>query len=428
MQPNARSTKLHLLTVRQVLAASGGELTDGGGLIARIGEGRASWVFRFTSPSGRRREMGLGTCDRTSSAAAGESIKAARAAAAKARALLAEVPPVDPIDARARARESARQVDTERRALRAAELALLARVARTYHQTVIEGSRSTKHAADWINSLERHVPGNLWRRPIATIAAPDLLDGLLPLYRSHPETASRVRQRLEAVFDDAVFRGLCAGNPAAAIRRKITEAKVDRKVEPHRALPYLEVPGFVRELRKQRGTAARALEFGLLTAARTAEIIGLTWAEIDEPARLWIVPAERMKAKEAHRVPLAASALAILKRQRELGSAYVFPSPGRIDRPLSNIAMLKVLERMKYLKRTTVHGLCRASFSTWANETAAARPDVIEACLAHREADRVAAAYNRAQFNTERAELLEAWARHVLNEPKLSAVLSLRVA
>lgn len=417
MQTPARSATLHRLTVRHVLAAAEGEAADGGGLYLRISASRASWVFRFTAPSGRRREMGLGVCDRHNSAAAGASLTAARTAAAKARALLAEVPPRDPIDERQRARAAARQVVDERAALKAAQVATLARVARTYHETVIEGSRSTKHAADWIHSLERHVPKAVWHQPIATIDAPELLDALIGLYRTHTETASRVRQRLEAVFDDAIFRGLCVGNPAAAIRRKITEAKIDRRVEPHRALPYLEVPAFVATLRAQRGTAARALEFGLLTAARTAEIIGATWSEIDLGARLWIVPAERMKGKEAHRVTLSRDAVTLLEAQRELGGDYVFPSPKDPEKPLSNIAMLKVLERMGYLSRTTVHGVCRASFSTWANETAAARPDVIEACLAHRESDRVAAAYNRAQFNAERAELLGAWSRFVSDRP-----------
>jgi integrase len=416
-----RQATLHKLSTRQVQTADAGDHGDGGGLVMRITAEQSSWVFRYTSPSGKRREMGLGACERSSPQATGASLRAARTAAAAARAMLAEVPPRDPIDERDRAREAARSAEVTRRAVRTADASTLARVARTYHGAVVEGSRSGKHAADWINSLERHVPPDLWRKPIGAITAPELLDALIPLFRALPETASRVRQRLEAVFDDAIFRGLCAGNPAGAIRRKITEAKIDRKVEPHRALPYLEVPAFIRQLQDHAGIAALALRFGILTAARTAEIIGATWAEIDEPARLWIVPAERMKGKEAHRVPLTAPAVKILARQRELGSEFLFPSPRDMEKPLSNIAMLKVLERMDYLKRTTVHGVCRASFSTWANETGAARPDVIEACLAHREADRVAAAYNRAQFNAERRILLDTWALFLNDEQSATA-------
>jgi integrase len=324
--------------------------------------------------------------------------------------MLAEVPPRDPIEERNRLRDEARKADAERSALRTSEAATLARCARDYHARAIEPRRSAKHAREWIASLERLMPAQPWRAPIATIEAPRLLDAMAGLYLRVPVTAARMRQRLEAVFDDAIFRGLCRSNPAAAIRRKVREIKRPRIVQSHRALRWTDVPDFVQALREQPGVAARALEFGLLCAARTGEIIGARWSEVDFGARTWTVPAERMKGGEAHMVPLSDRALTILRDAQGIGGEWVFPSPHGLSQPLSNMAMLTLLRRMGYTARTTVHGLCRASFSTWANETGAARPDVVEAALAHREGDRIRAAYNRAQFADERRKLLDAWA------------------
>jgi len=214
----------------------------------------------------------------------------------------------------------------------------------------------------------------------------------------------------EAVFDDAIFRGRCQSNPAAALRRKVRELAKSRTVQSHRTLRWADVLGFVRSLRGQHGIAARALEFGLLCASRTGEIIGAPCSEFDLEARTWTVSADRMKGGEAHTVPLSDRALSILEELRGLGSEWVFPSPSDPTQPLSNMATLTLLRRMGYAARTTVHGLCHASFSTWANETGAARPDLVEAVLVHREGDRIRAAYNRAKFAGERRKLLGAWA------------------
>lgn len=228
-----------------------------------------------------------------------------------------------------------------------------------------------------------------------------------------PETVRRIRQRLEAIFEDAIFHGRAAGNPAAAIRRKMRETTTKRQAKGHHAaLPYGEAPALVQRLREVPGTAARALEFAILTASRTGEVIGAEWPEIDLDAGTWCVPAERMKAGEAHTVHLSERATCILLAQRGQNARWVFPSPmsqaSAAPRPLSNMAMLAALGRLGARDRTTVHGLCRATFSTWANDTGAGRPDVIEACLAHKEGNRIRAAYNRAQFAAERRELLTA--------------------
>jgi integrase len=292
----------------------------------------------------------------------------------------------------------------------------LCRAARDYHERVIEPRLTEKHSAQWIASLEHHVPPETWHKPIAEIAAPELLaalSGVRALADSAsrvPETLSRVRQRLDAVFEDAIFHGRCLTNPAAAIRRKMRETMPAKQKGQFAALPYRELPDFMVLLRDAQGIAARSLDFALHTASRTSEVLLAEWSEFDLDTAVWTIPADRMKAGEEHTVYLSPRALEILEAHKKLHPCYVFPSVALEDSPQSNMAMLAVLDRIGMRDRTTVHGLCRATFSTWANETAAARPDVIEACLAHREADKVKAAYNRAKFSDERRALMLAWA------------------
>lgn len=427
---------IHVLEARQVLAAEG-DLHDGGGLWLRIGGKRAAWVLRYTAPSGRRREMGLGTCVRDSLALAGQNLRQAREDARRADELLRQG--VDPLDERDRIRREAAEAEAQAQAAQQAQqqraTLTLARCARSYHERVIEPTRTTKHAAQWIASLENHMPPSLWQAPVDSITAPELLRGLLaikPHARARnlkgdtlPETLRRIRQRLDAVFEDAMFEGHCTANPAAMIRRKLTAEGPQRTAGKLAALPYGEVPALVARLRPWPGTAARCLEFALLTAARTSEALNAEWSEFDLQAGIWRLPPARMKAGEEHLVHLAPRAVELLQAQAGQHDRWVFPSVmARADGtvpPMSNMAMLTLLKRMGVRERTTVHGLCRASFSTWANETGAARPDVIEACLAHREGDRIRASYNRARFDAERRELLRAWADYV-SRPALALV------
>jgi integrase len=414
----------NLLTARQVHVAADGDHSDGDGLMLRVNANRASWVYRFTSPSGKRREQGLGVAVRNNITEAGKSLTTARDEAEKSRRLLRDR--IDPIDHARQQREAEQRKAEARKAEQQAERHTLARVARQYHERVIEPTRSAKHGAQWITSLENHVPENLWHAPIDSIAAPALLDFFIDISARVPETASRIVQRLRAIFGDAEFRGWCSGNPADAAARKLHEAKSRRERGSFTALPFVEVPAFMARLREQKGIAARALEFAVLTAARTGEVIGATWGEFDLDAGLWTVPAARMKGGEAHTVYLSARAVEIAKSTQEYGGeSHPFPSPTDKATPLSNMAMLTLLRRMDADKRTTVHGLCRASFSTWANETGAARSEVIEACLAHREGDRVRAAYNRAQFAAERRALLALWADYCAGKAAASNVVEL---
>jgi integrase len=422
------AAKLHLLTAKQVQHAGDGDHSDGGGLLLRVRSERLSkagkrlppadaWVFRYTAPNGARREMGLGVNRRGSPAQAGDCLRAVREAAHKARELLRQG--IDPIRAKEQAREAARGAQDAKNAEKARERWTLARCSRDYHERAIEPRLTSKHAAQWISSLENHVPTALWNKPIADVTAPELLAALgevKPHERARnltservQETLTRIRQRLDAVFEDAIFHGYCDSNPAAAIRRKMRETMPRQKKGQFAALPYGEAPAFMAQLRDAQGTAARCLEFAMLCAARTSEALLATWCEFDLEAGVWTVPAERTKAGEEHVVFLSERALEVLKAQAGQHETIVFPSTVLKDKPMSNMAMLAVLDRLQMRGTTTVHGLCRSTFSTWANDTGAARPDVIEACLAHKEQDKVRAAYNRSQFSAERKALLAAW-------------------
>ena len=371
--------------------------------------------------------MGLGVSHRGSAAQAGESLTAARDAAHRSREQLRQL--LDPIEQRDGARKAGKVAELARKAEKAVDHWTLCRCARDFHTRVVEPTRTDKHAAQWLSSLENHMPASIWHKPIRDVEPPELLEVLLSI-KPHErarnltsgdrvaETVQRIRQRLDAVFEDAIFHKRCTSNAAAAVRRKLREGMPKRKKGKFAALPYKEAPAFMARLRASAGTAARCLEFSMLTVARTSESIGAVAAEFELDSNLWRVPPERMKSSgkqeaEEHLVFLPARAKQIVEEQVKLGTPHLFPSPMDTDKPLSNMAMLAVLDRLGVRDRSTVHGLCRATFSTWAYETAAARGDVIEACLAHCEADKVKAAYNRAQFNQERRELLKAWAEYL---------------
>jgi len=232
-----------------------------------------------------------------------------------------------------------------------------------------------------------------------------------------------VRQRLEAVFDDAMFHGLCSSNPARSIRRKLSEGRRALERGQFRALSYRELPAFLAELRKVEGISARALEFAVLCAARTSEIRFARWAEFDMEREVWTVPAARMKGKQEHLVHLSDRAIELLEGQRGIGEEYVFPSPTNVRKPLSSMGMLMCLRRLGVSEKSTVHGMARASFSTWAYEAAGAREEIVEACLAHKEADRVRAAYDRSQHHAARRRLLHAWADYCAGAKSSSNVI-----
>jgi integrase len=377
--------KLTTLSVRQ--RHRRGLFGDGGGLFLQVSErGAKSWIFRFKK-DGRLRVMGLGPVHTVSLAEAREEARLCR----KAR-----LGGIDPIDARRAVR-----IEERIEAARAMSFAECAAACIAAHRA---GWRNPKHAAQWPSTLAAYVYPIFGGLPVQVIDTGLVVKAIEPIWTTKPETASRVRGRIESVLDWAAARGYRQGeNPArwrGHLENLLPKKSKVRRVEHHAALPYVEISAFMGELRGQEGIAARALAFAILTAARTGEVIGATWAEIDVAARLWTIPAERMKAGKEHRVPLSEAAIAILG-QMDQGRDKVFP--------ISNMAMAMLLRRTGR-GDLTVHCF-RSSFSDWCAERTAFPSEVREMALAHTVADKVEAAYRRGDLFEKRRALAEAWAK-----------------
>jgi integrase len=371
--------------------AAPGRHSDGEGLYLNVTPaGARSWLFMWKK-DGKRREMGLGS-------AGSVSLARARELASECRAQVAAG--LDPIDARDAAAETKREKPT----FGAIADALIA-------AKEIEW-RNEKHRAQWRASLTEFA-APLRSRPVDEIDTAAVLAVLTPLWQTKPETASRVRGRIEAVLDAAKAQGHRSGENPAAWRGHLAHLLPKRgKLTRghHAAMDYRDVPAFVVKLRECDVIAAMALEYCILTATRSGEVYGARWSEIDMAAKVWIVPAERMKAAREHRVPLCDRALAIIERLFEARTGeFVFPSP-RGQRPLSHVAMAKVMRRLE-IEQATVHGF-RSAFRDWAgNETHFPR-EVAEAALAHVVGDKAEQAYRRGDALEKRRALMSAWATH----------------
>jgi integrase len=298
------------------------------------------------------------------------------------------------------------------------------------------GWRNAKHRQQWRNTLATYVYPALGELPVAAIDVGLVVQVLDPIWSKKPETASRVRGRIEAVLDAATVRGFRQGPNPAQWKGNLAHilparARV-RKVAHHAALPFDEMPPFLADLRGRSGMAARALEFAIFTAARTDEVLDAPWNEINLDAKVWTIPAERMKGGREHRVPLSTTALAVLEQVRPLAmkrdsqpdaSAPVFPGLRRAL-PMSNMTMLMLLRRMKR-SDLTVHGF-RSTFSDWAAERTAYPREVVEMALAHVVENKVEAAYRRGDLFEKRRKLMEDWATFCEAAPR-GEVVSLRV-
>jgi integrase len=388
------------LTARKVVTAKPGKYSDGGNLYLIVSEtGARKWVLRFTW-RGRAKEMGLGT-------PATVSLADAREKAASARRKIAQGQ--NPIDERKRT----------------SGVPTFGEMADQVRETLSVGFRNEKHKAQWKSSLATYA-APLSSKPVDTITTDDVLAILKPIWTSKAETASRVRGRIEKVLDAAKAKGFRDGENPARWRGHLDHllprpSKLARG--HHAAMPYDEVAGFVANLRERETIAALALELCILTAARSGEILGMRWSEIDLDKKIWTVPAHRMKAGREHRVPLSQRATAILVRLTDNRSGdFVFPGQRR-DKTLSNMAMEMMLRRMK-IENATVHGF-RSSFRDWGgNETSYPR-DLIETALAHVIGNETEQAYRRSDALEKRRKLMEAWASYC--EPKThSNVLHLR--
>jgi len=369
---------------------------DGGNLYLFVtGRGAAKWTLRYVY-AGKSREMGLGNVRDV-------ALAEAREAATAARKLLRN--DVDPIAHRA-----------AQRAAEAGAAHTFDDVAALYIAAHRASWRNDKHAAQWEATLKTHASPKLGKLPVARVDTGAVMSVLEPLWRRVPETATRLRGRIEAVLDYAKSRGWRDGENPARWRGHLANllparAKVAR-VQHHPALPWREVGGFMADLRTRDGVAACALEFAILTAARSGEVRGMRWGEVDWQTRTWTVPAERMKAGREHRVPLSDSALDVLGAVRlgePAADAFVFPSPIRTrPTPLSDMTLTAVLRRMNR-DDLTVHGF-RSTFRDWAAESTGYPREVAEAALAHTLSDKVEAAYRRGDLIEKRARLMADWA------------------
>ena len=377
------------LTAIQIRALKApGKHADGNGLYLVVdASGAKRWLLRIVI-QGKRRDIGLGGLSLVTLVEAREKALAYRKQAREGN---------DPIAERANAKK-------------AREAALtFAEAAEQVHADHKASWKNEKHATQWITTLRTYANPHLGAQRVSAIVTPDVLRALTPIWLTKPETARRVRQRISTVLDWAKAAGHRSGdNPVEGVERGLP--KQGDRDEHHAALPYAEVPAFVARLQKTtQGELARlAFEFLILTAARTGEVLGAEWREINEAEALWTVPARRMKAGREHRVPLSRRVLAILQRARELAPHASLIFPGRAaGRPMSSMVFLLTLRRMEL--PFTAHGF-RSSFRDWAAEATNLPREVAEMALAHSIESKVEAAYRRGDLLEKRREMMELWA------------------
>ncbi len=369
-----------------------GRYGDGGGLYLLVGNKRKSWVFRWRDKvTGKLRDKGLGpTWD--------VGLEEARLRAAVCRRQLRDG--IDPI-------ESKRQAIVTARLERARRLTF-GECCEKYIDAHRAGWRNAKHAEQWASTLRTYA-ATLQPLPVSEIDTALVIKALEGIWVTKTETASRVRQRIEAVLDWATAREFRRGdNPArwrGHLQNLLPKPTKLKHVTPRAALPYAELGTFMAALRQQRGLGARALELQILTATRPGEVAGARWDEIDLDAAAWTIPGERMKAGRPHRIALSSAALTLL-RALPHESEYVFP--GLRGQPLTTAMILKALRAQR--PGFDAHGF-RSTFRDWAADCTAYRGDIAEAALAHVLRDKTEAAYKRTDLFTQRARLMEDWAK-----------------
>ena len=390
------------LTPLAVKNAKPGRHADGSGLHLLVKPtGARSWVYRFML-NGKSRDVGLGTAG-----PGGMSLADARDAAAVLR--LKVKAGTDPL------------AERERDAAQALATAQAAKVAGTTFKDVAatymaanEGSwRNPKHRQQWGNTLATYVYPVVGDLPVADVDTTHVLTILEPIWKGKAETASRVRGRIETILDAAKARGYRQGENPARWRghlAQILPARTRLSRGHHKAIAYDAIPDFVRALHKREAVAALALEFVTLTAARSGEVIGARWSEVDLAKAIWTVPADRMKAGKEHRVPLSPRAVAILESLKPLGSEWLFPSAK--GGKLSGMAMAMLMRRMKV--DATVHGF-RSGFRDWAAECTGYAHEVAEMALAHTIENKVERAYRRGDLFDKRRRLMDDWATYCAN-------------
>jgi len=386
---------------------------DGGGLYLQVSaSGSKAWIFRYRSPITRKlRDMGLGPLNDV-------GLSEARQKAGSQRSVI--LSGLDPI--------LVREQETRKRALEAAQSITFAECAAAYIKSHKAGWRNEKHAEQWTSTIKTYCEPIIGTLPVQAVDTALVLRVLEPIWATKPETASRLRGRMENILDWAKVRGYRSGENPARWKGQLNQllpalAKKSRVVH-HKAMPFAEINGFMTALRQQPGIAAQCLEFTILTACRTNEAIYARHDEFDLQAATWTVPAARMKAGKEHRVPLSPRALAIVREMLERKAEYLFPA-AKQGKPLSNMAMLQLLERMGVA--VTVHGF-RSTFRDWAAERTAFSHEVCEMALAHTIANAAEAAYRRGDLFEKRRRLMEAWADFANTPYADGAVIPLKAA
>lgn len=403
---------IHRLTSLAVnKATKAGYHPDGAGLWLQVSpSGAKSWIFRFTL-AGRHREMGLGPVHAV-------SLATARAKARECRALLLEGQ--DPIEARRAVKQAE---DLER-----AQAMTFDQCAAAYIAAHRSGWKNPKHISQWQNTLATYASPVIGKLPVASVDTGTVIKVLAPIWQEKTETATRLRGRIESILGWATVSGYRQGDNPARWRGHLDNLLADparsKRTTHHAAMPWQEIGPFMVALRGQAGIAARALEFAILTACRSGEVRQATWSEIDPDAALWVIPAERMKAKREHRVPLSDAAMALL-RSLPRHDGLLFPG-ARVGRPLSDMSLTATLRRMGR-GDVTVHGF-RSSFRDWCAESVANSfpREVCEHALAHSLPDKVEAAYRRGDLIDKRSLLMEAWATYCGTMPKVATVTPIR--
>jgi integrase len=390
--------------------------SDGGGLYLQVtSAGAKSWIFRYWVPQrddhagefirdarsnkvlGRSREMGLGSFTVV-------SLDDARERAEDCRRLRKQG--IDPIEAQREAKLRA--------ALEEAKAMTFEDAARRYIDAHRAGWRNEKHATQWTSTLATYAYPVMGGVSVQGVDTALVMKAIEPIWSAKTETANRVRGRIEAILDWATVRGFRAGENPARWRGHLDKvlparSKV-RTVKHHAALPYADVAEFMSDLRDRDNVSARALEFTILTAARTGESLGARWDEIDWANKLWTIPAERMKGRRPHVVPLSRAALAMIEgQQAKRASEFIFPG-AKSGRALSNMALLELLRGMQR-GRLTTHGF-RSTFRDWAGDCTNHPRDVIEAALSHAIEDETEAAYRRSTAVEKRRHLMDDWAKY----------------
>ena len=355
--------------------------------------GSRSWVLR-ARVGGVRRDMGLGGYPDVTLAQAREMARSARQQMRLG---------LDPI-------EEGKKMRSALIASRAAAITFT-KAASLYIEAHEESWKNEKHRQQWNNTLETYAKPKIGTLQVRDVGVAQVLDVLEPIWKTKTETASRLRGRIESVLDWAIARGYREGpNPARWRGHLDTMLPAPGKIaktDHHRALPYSKIGEFMAELRQQEGVGARALEYAILTAARSGEVRGATWTEFDLDNALWVVPAERMKAKKEHRVPLPERAVVLLKAQLEIShSDFVFPAPR--GGMLSDMTLTAVLRRMKV--DAVPHGF-RSTFRDWVAEQTDYPNEVAEMALAHAVSNKVEAAYRRGDLLEKRVQLMQDWAK-----------------